>query len=407
MKEFDDFLNNMIHPLDNPDFYALILADNRYRDGGAFSLCHEYDLGFTTIESYHQLLSVALNEYLKNMETFEKYKKKYPNATLEKFNTMKKTLTNVINNLDKLGDFLKLNSEYLEKTIGLMNQTSEEGMLWQAGWMYFKSHHLNPNSEKNPIHSKDVKHRLYLTVDTEQRANMVKKIIQKCNEKKLPYNFKVHTNFKKKKENQQSDTIVIYLCEENQVLEYVNFINDILKESPEICSHVHKPSPHLGIINNFIGYGFEPETDKKTSYSKILKESLPTNIIAQYSKKIINFLSDAEARRRYDVFTTEGHRILKPSEYYKLELESAENCKTLGKIPVFDRNVSDIIRLKKIFSAYFRRENMNIDELYIIRDKISKNMLTKCPKIPKNNNLGIDVDDTLYEMQLDEDELSL
>ena len=95
IKDFNEIMENMINPLENPDFYALLMADNRYYgyiiDDGAFSMCHNYDLGSTTIETYHRLLSVALKEYLLNMNSYEEYRKKYPNASEKSFFNMQKS----------------------------------------------------------------------------------------------------------------------------------------------------------------------------------------------------------------------------------------------------------------------------------------------------------------------------
>ena len=284
MKDFNEIMDNMVNPLENPDFYALLMADNRYYssigDDGAFSMCHNYDLGSTTFETYHELLSVALKEYLSNMNSYEEYIKKYPNASEESFFKMKKVFLNLINSPDTLISFLKRNHKNIEQILGLMTQTDENGNLYQTGWMYFKSHHLNPNDEHHPIKSSNVRHRLYLTVDIEKRADITQRIIEECNKRKLPYNFKVHINFKKRKENQQSDTLVIYLENEKQVVQYTNLINEIIENNIELKKHTHKPSPHLGIINDYIGYGFEPKLNSgKTSYSKILKQSIPISLV--------------------------------------------------------------------------------------------------------------------------------
>lgn len=407
MKDFNEIMDNMVNPLENPDFYALLMADNRYYssigDVGAFSMCHNYDLGSTTFETYHKLLSVALKEYLSNMNSYEEYIKKYPNASEESFIKMKKVFLNLINSPDTLISFLKRNHKNIEQILGLMTQTDENGNLYQTGWMYFKSHHLNPNNEHHPIKSSNVRHRLYLTVDTEKRADITKRIIEECNKRQLPYNFKVHINFKKRKENQQSDTIVIYLENEEQVVQYTNLIDKIIENDIEIKKHTHKPSPHLGKINDYIGYGFEPKLNSgKTSYSKILKQSIPISLVKNKEKNILQFLSNHDLRRRYDVFTTEGFRLTKPFERGMIELESAESCLNLANKIQNGRTIEDIERLKKLYGNYFRRENMNLDEIEEIRYQIICNLIKAYPNMPINNMFGIDVEEIKYEMQLDE-----
>lgn len=407
VKDFNEIMENMVNPLENPDFYALLMTDNRYygytEDHGAFSICHNYDLGSTTFETYHKLLSVALKEYLSNMYSYEEYRKKYPNSSEKGFLTMKKVFTNLINSPDKLPSFLKRNHRNIEQILGLMTQTDENGNLYRVGWMYFKSHHLNPNNEHHPIKSNNVRHRLYLTVDTEKRAEITKKIIEECNKRQLPYNFKVHINFNKRKENQQSDTIVIYLENEEQVVQYTNLINEIIENNSELKSHIHKPSPHLGIINDYIGYGFEPKLNSgKTSYSKLLKQSIPISLVSNMSKNILQFLSNHDLRRIYDAWIPEGYRLAKPSEWGMLKLENSENCLNLKNKGKKERTIEDIERLKKIYGNYFRRENMKLDEIEKIKRQIIYQLIKLYPDMQKNNMFGIDVEEIKYEMQWEE-----
>lgn len=387
IKDFNEIMENMINPLENPDFYALLMADNRYYgyiiDDGAFSMCHNYDLGSTTIETYHRLLSVALKEYLLNMNSYEEYRKKYPNASEKSFFNMQKSFTNLINSPDKLSSFLKKHHKKIEQILGLMSHTDENGKLKPIGWMYFKSHHLNPNNEHHPIRSSNVRHRLYLTVDAEKRAEITKRLIEECNKRQLPYNFKVHINFKTGRGNQQSDTIVIYLETEEQVVKYTNLINEIIENSLELKSHIHKPSPHLGIINNYIGYGFEPKlASGKTSYSKLLKQAIPFSLVKNIAKNILQILSNND-------------------------LKNAENYLNLANKVQKEGSIEDIDRLKKLYEKYFRRENLKLDEIEEIRKQIIYSLIKAYPNMPINNMFGIDVEKIKYEMQLDESDYEL
>ena len=103
---------------------------------------------------------------------------------------------------------------------------------------------------------------------------------EKCNEKGLPYCFKMRVGGSTTKAC-ESDTIVIYLETEEQVVEYINIINEIIEENKELKDHIHKPSPHLGIVSEYIGYGFEPDNKGKNrgdqkSYSEFIKASHET-----------------------------------------------------------------------------------------------------------------------------------
>ena len=410
-KSFDDIKEAMINPLDNPDFYAMLIGDQRYKstigDSGAFSLCHNYELGSTVYENWFKLWEVAINEFLNNV-SYQEFKNRYSTSTEELFQNTRKRLQTLLETEGNLDSWNSKNIEGLKKLLRVGSDSVDEKNKrpYGLGWFYFRSQALNPRDIQYEIKNEDVKHRLYLTVDSENRAKMVSRIIEKCNEKRLPYNFKVHINFAKKKENQQSDTIVIYLSEENQVVKYVNLINEILDEDKDLKSHTYKTSPHLGIIDNYIGYGFEPKLEVgKTSYSKLMKQSVAGCSTKKMAIDIFSFLADKDIRRRYDVFTTQGMRVCKPSEMEEMKLETPERYgELLEIIKKGEATTEEYDIIRKYLSGYFKRENMEVDEIYILRENISKGLVKLYPQLPENNMFNIDVDEIKYEMDLDEEE---
>lgn len=410
-KSFDDIREVMINPLDNPDFYAMLIGDQRYKstigDSGTFSLCHNYELGSTTYANWVELWKVAINEFLNNV-SYQEFKNRYPTSTEELFQNTRKRLQTLLETEGNLDSWNSKNIEGLKKLLRVGSDSIDEKNKrpYGLGWFYFRSQALNPRDIQDEIKNEDVKHRLYLTVDSENRVKMVSRIIEKCNEKKLPYNFKVHMNFAKKKENQQSDTIVIYLSEENQVVEYVNFINEVLDEDKDLKSHTYKASPHLGIIDDYIGYGFEPKLEVgKTSYSKLLKQSVKGCATKKMAIDIFSFLADKDIRRKYGAFTPEGMRLYKPSEKEEMKLESTERYEELLEtIKNGEVTSEEYEAIRKYLSGYFKRENMKVDEIYSLRENISKALVKAYPQLLENNMFNIDVDEIKYEIDLDDGE---
>ena len=410
-KRFEDIKEAMINPLDNPEFYAMLIGDTRYKssigDSGSFSLCHNYELGSTTYENWFKLWEVAINEFLNNV-SYQEFKDRYSTSTEEMFQNTRKRLQTLIKNKGNLDSWNPKNIEGLKKLLRVGSDSIDEKSKrpYGLGWFYFRSQTLNPGYIQDEIKNEEVKHRLYLTVDSENRAKMVSRIIDRCNEKRLPYNFKVHINFAKKKENQQSDTIVMYLSNEEQVVEYVNFINEILEEDKDLKSHTYKASPHLGIIDGYIGYGFEPKLEVgKTSYSKLLKQSVKGCATKKMAIDIFSFLADKDIRRKYGAFTPEGMRFCKPSEKEEMKLESTERYEELLEaIKKGELTSEEYETIRKYLSGYFKRENMKVDEIYSLRENISKALVKAYPQLPENNMFNIDVDEIKYEMDLDEEE---
>ncbi len=290
IESFKELKSIMINPLNNPDFYALLLGDDRYRvkpkSVGHFSLCNSYDIGCSDKNDYYTLWNIIIDQYLKNVD-YKRFIECYPNSTLESFENVKKLLLNALASQNNLENFIKRNIDSLRKMLGITKDLEVDN----GGWFYFKSQYLNPNLDADSIRLGNIKHRLYLTADSNNRVCIANKIVEKCNQKNLPYNFKILMDFRKNVTNRQSDTVVIYLTDEIQVVEYINFINDIIDENEELKKHIFKPSPHLGIINDYLGYGFEPNLhEERLSYSALLREAVKNipfesiaNNILQYS----------------------------------------------------------------------------------------------------------------------------
>lgn len=410
-KSFDDIRTVMTNPLDNLDFYAMLIGDTRYKgmveDIGAFSICHNYELGSTTHESWFDLWRLAIKEYLDNI-TYQEFKKRYPNSTEEQFQSINRMIQKLSKSHQEFSNWTPGNIDGLKKILGVGSKSIDEENKTprSVGWFYFRSRTLNPGDEQAEINTGNVKHRLYLTVDSEDRAKMASRIIEKCKERRLPYEFKVHINFKKKKQNQQSDTIVIYLSEEEQVVEYVNFINEILEEDKDLKAHTHKASPHLGIIDEYIGYGFEPQLEgSRKSYSQLLKKATSGCDTKKMAISIFSFLADKNARRRYDGVTPEGMRVYKPSEWEDMKLETPERYGELLEIIKRGEATSEEYEMiRKCLAGYFKRENMDVDEIHTLRDNISRRLVEAYPQLPEDNMFNIDVDEIKYEMNLDEEE---
>lgn len=410
-KEFDDIKEQMINPLDNPEFYAMLIGDTRYygftEDSGAFSLCHNYELGRTTHESWFELWRLAINEFLNNV-SYKQFLERFPGNSEEGFEILRRKMQKILESDTGL-ERLKTEKIAMLKQILRVGRDSideKNKMPYNRGWFYFRSNALNPGDIQDEIKSENIKHRLYLTIDSENRAKMCSRIMTKAKEKGLPYYFKVHINFNKRKENQQSDTIVIYLSDENQVVEYVNFINEILYEDKNLQGHTYKASPHLGIIDEYIGYGFEPKMEVGTmSYSQLLKKSVSGCNTKKMAIDIFGFLSDKIRRYWYDKLIPESGKFCKPSELDELKLESPEKYEELlEKIKKGTSKPEEYEMIRKNLSVYFKRENMDVEEIDILRKRMPKRLIELYPQLPRDNMFNIDVDELKFEMVWEEDE---
>ena len=140
-------------------------------------------------------------------------------------------------------------------------------------WYYFRSYLLDPNIEEE-LHSRNVKHRLYVSIDFKELMNFTEDFVKELTKRKIPYELKIKAPYTRKDLSfgySENDVLVIYADTEDRVVEYVNILNELIKHNPEYKDAIHRPSPHLGIINGLIGYG--REFGNKISYSECIADN--------------------------------------------------------------------------------------------------------------------------------------
>ena len=100
---------------------------------------------------------------------------------------------------------------------------------------------------------------------------------------------------------QQDDTLVMYVDNEERLIEYINILNEMIDNNKEYQENIHEPSAHLYGIDKRIGYGFEPKTHE--SYSEAIGYAA-TQVRDECCEKIVKDAIKAlqTSPTRYGVF---------------------------------------------------------------------------------------------------------
>ena len=179
---------------------------------------------------------------------------------------------------------------------------------WQSlgeysGWTHISSRHLTARKEAGF----DIEHRLYLnteSIDTEAVASL---FIDKCMEKKIPFYFKYDEY------GNRDDTIVIYSDTEH-LEQYITILRELKKENAELFSRTHQPPILTGKIDNWIGYGAEPQVlpnGERTSFNEVRSKVIEKGIKSAVS----NWIYD----HQNDLINYNGNRITL-SEYLTIKV---------------------------------------------------------------------------------------
>lgn len=205
---------------------------------------------------------------------------------------------------------------------------------------YFKSKNLDKS--KNDFSSGDVKHRLYLTIGLEERAWFSKYFIEDCVKENMPYYFKVFNS------KGQTDTVVIYCDNKENLLKYVNIICDIYDREPRLKKVTKTPPPHLCKVNEYIGYGFEPFEDHSISYTQFMKECYLS--VAEKCKSLRNKIENTYRIYGFD-------KMNKDEKYKFIEKNKKHFYKTFGlEINEILNEIGEQSRLRKEKKNGFSRK---------------------------------------------------
>lgn len=124
-------------------------------------------------------------------------------------------------------------------------------------WTYIRYNSINASKPKNFT----VDHRLYLNTENIDTYKVMELFRNKCKERELNYLFK----FAEK--GDRDDTIVIY-SDDRKLSDYIEILEEIKKEEPEIVKRAQTPPMLTGKIDGWIGYGSEPSLDENGKHTK-------------------------------------------------------------------------------------------------------------------------------------------
>lgn len=163
-----------------------------------------------------------------------------------------------------------------------------------SGWIHVCSRYLTAKKDQFP----NVEHRLYLDTESLDTYKMTTYLVEKCDEHHLPYYFKFNQYA------DRDDTIVIYSSTEN-LIKYVEILQEIKREHPELVSRAKEPPVLTGKIDGWIGYGSEPAKTpdgKRHSFNEIRAKVLESSIGKVTKQWIMN--------HRNQQITYQGQKML-------------------------------------------------------------------------------------------------
>ena len=222
------------------------------------------------IKSYKNQDFIRLRECIKNIPDIKDFKE---NSKV--FNRLTK-----LDKLDKDSKKTKLTDIYEDYASFFHGST----------WTYISHNSINPSKYKKII----VDHRLYLNTENIDTYKVMELFRNKCKERELDYHFKFSDR------GDRDDTIVIY-SDDKKLSKYLEILEEIKKEEPEIIKRAQTPPMLTGKIDGWIGYGSEPSLDENGKNTKSFNSSRSGIIQNAISKETIKWLRENKELTKEDL----------------------------------------------------------------------------------------------------------
>ena len=321
------------------------------------------------IKSYNNQNFARLRECIKDIPDIKDFKE-----NLKVFNRLKK-----LDKLDKDSKKTELTDIYQDYAAFFPGDT----------WTYITYNNINPSKYKKFI----VDHRLYLNTETIDTYKVMELFRDKCKERELNYLFKYA------EKGDRDDTIVIY-SDDRKLSDYIEILEEIKKEEPEIVKRAKTPPMLTGKIDGWIGYGSEPPLDedgKNTNSFNNVRSGIIQNAISKETIKWIR--ENKELTKKESEFnkylTKQIYNDIKDKHiYYKPIREAQFQEKLLKRLEKeIEKNKSELLEGK-----FDKIKEFNIDGLDIEVDSemiqrafrpFSKKILKKDPSFLEKVRAGI------------------
>ncbi len=276
--ELKDLYNQIQNPLDDINNIKKIIAaysncshafssfysnltktvPKKYKHGEYYPSDADYFYAMLFNMWKNSIVSITKDEFLrlyrngsygKDFIKLREYLKKVPNVTTEK----------------------EANSYFNKSTGDDELDRAIDKYRWTAmgectGFVHVCSRHLTAKKDPYP----EVEHRLYIDTESVDTYQMAIYFIKKCVQRHIPYYFKFDEY------GGRDDTMVIY-CSTADLMKYVEILQEIKKEHPNLISRVKEPPVLTGKIDGWIGYGSEPgqtPSGKNQSFNEVRSKAL-------------------------------------------------------------------------------------------------------------------------------------
>ncbi len=235
---------------DGRDLYNYLIRSNTNKNPYHRDFSKERD------DFYVKMINLWIESLSKNSTGFAKYASKFPK----------------INSLKDYENFINGNGDPKIRN-ALQSLPKFDNGAFQGHFFHVDSTRFDFSSSER---RQNIEHRLYLNIAHEDIYKFSDLVIEKCHKKGLPYYFKFGDP-NNSNSDYRTDSWLLYSNTDN-LLKYNEILEEVIKENPDIASRIGQAPMLTSKVNNYIGYGSEPENTGSSSFNSKREDVLNTAV---------------------------------------------------------------------------------------------------------------------------------
>jgi len=139
-----------------------------------------------------------------------------------------------------------------------------------------------------------INHRLYVNIDNKNIYKLVEKVVEKCNEKELPFYFKFEDNFNRK------DSFVLYTDTKN-LTNYMECLDEVFEENKDLRMSTYPPLMFAGQVSPYYSIGDQPIQNSNLHSFNTLRASSIDNAMMNTIRRWMYENQNTKLKRKGEV----------------------------------------------------------------------------------------------------------
>ena len=206
-----------------------------------------------------------------------------------------------------------------------------------------------------------INHRLYVNIDNENIYKLAEKVVEKCNEKELPFYFKFEDNSNRK------DSFVLYTDTKN-LTNYMECLDEVFEENKDLRMSTYPPLMFAGQVSPYYSIGDQPIQNSNLHSFNTLRASSVNNAMMNTIRRWMYENQNTKLKRKGEVLEFKDYLTDKVIGMLARDIygeQKYKNYYNLDDSVFLDKNINSLKKaLRPSVDKYVNGQNSELVQVY-------------------------------------------